>query len=480
MTTDRAVAADGLADDLHPGRRPLPAPLVALLGALLTAAVVVAFAVGGAATALVLVLVAGVLVSVLFLGSWSFTRLFVVACVARPLADLTAGPRTQGVALTELFGIGMLAVTATWLFLHRRELAPRLVGALPLSLLALVVAYALASFSSQDPADGLAATLRIAAGVAVFLVVDLLLATGRLSLTQLLQLVGLVSVVPLLYPLLGVVGVPVTKEKDGISALKSVFFLSNNFGHFLVPLLVLGVAWALRSHGWQRRAALAYTAVVVVELVASQTRGAWLGAAIGVLLVCLLLNRRVALIGAVGLVVAALVVPAINQRIVDLAPDASDPYSESSFAWRLDQWQRLASEVTVNPVTGGGPGVSVRLTGKEAHNDYLKAGAETGVFGFGVYLWFLGAALVTSWAAALRVRRLRRQSRDSPQTPGPTPLAEAAFAAIAGYAVAVVVTSSAENLIDNLTFLWSALPLLAAAHWALRAAAEELVVEGDS
>ena len=43
MTTDRAVTADGLADDLHPGRRPLPAPLVALLGALLTAAVVVAF-----------------------------------------------------------------------------------------------------------------------------------------------------------------------------------------------------------------------------------------------------------------------------------------------------------------------------------------------------------------------------------------------------------------------------------------------------
>ena len=88
-----------------------------------------------------------------------------------------------------------------------------------------------------------------------------------------------------------------TTRKDDVDALKSVFYLSNNFAYFLVPLIILGVAWALRTTGWVRYAALAYIGVVGVELILTETRGAWLCAALGALIVCLLLDRRIAVLG---------------------------------------------------------------------------------------------------------------------------------------------------------------------------------------
>ena len=117
---------------------------------------------------------------------------------------------------------------------------------------------------------------------------------------------------------------------------------------------------------------------------------------------------------------------------------------------------------------GGGPGEALRLTGKEAHNDYLKAVVDTGVVGLGVYLWFFGAMLATAWGAYGRVRRKSR-SRGSAD-----PLLVATLAAVAAYSVAIVVGSAGDNLIDNVTFLWSTLPLLAVAQWALLASPEEL------
>jgi len=268
--------------------------------------------------------------------------------------------------------------------------------------------------------------------------------------------------VPLLYPLLGVIGVPVSHEKDGITALKSVFFLSNNLAHFLVPMLILTVAWALSTRGWWRLVACLSVTIVAVELVLSQTRGAWIGAVIGVIIVCLLVNRRVAVAGTLMVVVAALTVPAINTRLADLRPDPDQPRTESSFAWRVSQWERLLPHVSDSPVTGSGPGAGLRITGKQPHNDYVKAVVETGVVGLGAYVWMLGAGAVTSWRAWLRVRRLR--SRGSP---GVSPVVQATFAAIAAYSIAVMLSAVGENLIDNVTFLWSTMPLYALAHWAL-------------
>ncbi|GAA4676917.1 O-antigen ligase family protein [Nocardioides nanhaiensis] len=425
----------------------------------------------------------GVLVALLVAGAFGviaiatgfrrFVHFFVAACLLRPLVDLTAGPRGQGVSVTEIFGIAVLAVMLLWLFTQRRLLVERVVAPLPLALLAIIAIFTLSTLGSPDLGEGLGSTLRMTAGIAVFFVVDLLLVTRRLSLRDVVQLVLAVAAIPLLYPFLGVLGVQVTHQKDGFTALKSVFYLSNNFAHFLVPLLVIGAAYVLRSQGRDRVLALAFCALVGAELILSQTRGAWLGALVGVLVVCVLLNRKLLLVGLAGVVLAGLFVPQVNTRLADLEPDSDQPYAENSLTWRLDQWARLWPAADDSPVLGSGPGTAVLLTGKEAHNDYMKMLVDTGVLGLAAYLVFVIGAIVVAWRALRRVRRL---ARSDPDAAAAHPWVEALFAGIFAYALAAAAAAAGENLIDNVTFLWTALPLFAAAGWALRAEPEQLTL----
>ncbi len=470
MATDQAsVGADGTGEVPTPVRTSTVVLGAAGLGLL----VVLASISGDFGLGIALLVAVALGFIAIATGFRTFVHFFAAACVLRPLVDLTAGPRESGVSFTEAFGFAVLAVMLLWLGANRKILAHRLRNPLALSLIAVVVVYALSTIGSVEPAVGFSSTLRMAAGVAVYFVVDLLLVTRRMSLRDLLVLIFTVSVIPLLYPLLAPLGFQVTHQKDGFTALKSVFFLSNNFAHFLVPLLVVGAAWVLRTTGWRRLAALSFCSLVGIELLLSQTRGAWLGAAVGVMLVCLILDRRLVVVGATAVILAGLFVAPVNSRIVDLAPAPDEPYSENSLTWRLDQWQRLLPEVDRAPVLGGGPGQAVRKTGKEAHNDYIKAVVDTGFIGLGVYVWFVIASIVASWQALLRVRRLRLAR---PRSPAARPYVEATFAGIAAYSVAAAAAASGENLIDNITFLWSALPLFAIAQWARTARPRRLEI----
>ncbi len=467
MATDHAVTpAQPAPDTPEAAPTPVRTSRVVMGSAALGLAVILASISGDFAVIIALLVAAAFGFIALLTGFRNFVHFFVAACVLRPVVDLTAGPRSSGVSITEAFGFVVLAVMLLWLLVNRRILVRRLDNALALSLIGIVVVYALATLGSADPVVGFSSTLRMAAGVTVYFVVDLLLVTRRLSMRDLVVLIFTVSVIPLLYPFLAPLGVQVTHQKDGFTALKSVFFLSNNLAHFLVPLLVIGAAWVLRTTGWHRVAALGFCSVVGIELLLSQTRGAWLGAAVGVLIVCLLLDRRIVVLGIAATLAAALLVPPVNSRIVDLAPEPDNPYDSNSLTWRLDQWQRVLPGVETAPVLGGGPGQAVRKTGKEAHNDYVKALVETGLVGLIVYVWFVVASMVASWQALARVRRI---SRARPRAPAAAPLVEATFAGIFAYSVAAAAAASGENLIDNITFLWSALPLFALAQWARNA-----------
>lgn len=482
MATDLPERApDAVAEPLVPAEPPGPVspgePLsrTAVVGGALAlgVAVVLASTTGDFGVLIALLVAATFGVIAIATGFRRFVHFFIAACMLRPLVDLTAGPRGQGVSVTEIFGIAVLAVMVLWLFTQRRLLVDRLRGPLPLALLAIIAVFSLSTLGSPDLGEGFGSTLRMTAGIAVFFVVDLLLATRRMSLRDVVLLVLAVAAIPLLYPFLGLLGVQVTHQKDGFTALKSVFYLSNNFAHFLVPLLVVGAAYVLRTQGRDRLLALAFCAVVGVELILSQTRGAWLGAMVGVLVVCVLLNRRLLLVGLAGVVLAGLFVPQVNTRLADLEPDADQPYAENSLTWRLDQWQRLWPAADDSPVLGGGPGTAVLLTGKEAHNDYVKMLVDTGVLGLAAYLAFVVGAIVVAWRALRRVRRL---ARSSPRAPVAHPWVEALFAGVFAYSLAAAAAAAGENLIDNVTFLWTALPLFAVAGWALRAEPEQLTL----
>ncbi|GAB2780922.1 hypothetical protein GCM10027020_38070 [Nocardioides salsibiostraticola] len=450
---------------------PLSVTTVLLGSAILGLIVGVASVTDQLSLVLAVLVVGGCATAALMRGIEPILVFFCTAVVVRPLVDITATQRGSAISITEAFGGAVLVAMVFWLLVHRHELAPRLVRPIPLALISMVAVSLLATLGSTDLNQGFAATSRVAAGLALFLVTDLLLHLKRITLRQLMLLILATSVIPLVYPILGVAGVEVFHQKDGVTALKSVFFLSNNFAYFLMPMLVLGVAWVLRSTGWQRIVGLGYVGVVGMELLLAETRGAWLGTAVAVLIVTWILDRRVAILSMVGVVLMVVFVPSVNARLTSLADNPYEPRSESSLDWRFGQWDRLLPEVLHSPVLGGGPGEAVRLTTKEAHNDYLRAAVETGLIGFAAYLFFLGAAIYTAWRAVQRVRSLPPRAGQSQRS---YHLLIAVFTALAAHMIAVAIGSAGENLIDNVTFLWSTLPLLAIVQWSLTADPEEI------
>ena len=416
--------------------------------------------VAGLVTAVVAVVAAAVTV-------WrSFATFICAVIVVRPLLDLTAGPRSAGLGPTDIFGGAVLLVSLVWLWTNRTSLAERLRLRLSTALLAMLLVMAISAFAAPEITSASQLVLRVGAGAAIFFVLDLLLHLRRLSPRTLLLTLGAAYVIPLLYPLLGLVGVPVFHEKDGVTALKSVFFLSNNYGHFLVPLVTVAAAAFAQTRGRQRAIALAVSLVAGVELLGTQTRGAWFAAFVAVVCAGLLLNRRLALGAAVLTVVVTLYVPAVNARLTSLEPDSAQPRSESSLAWRIGHWEELLPMATKNPLIGIGPNESVILTGKEPHNDYVRALVETGGLGLITFLWFLGELLAAAWRAVGLVGGTpigaRRRARDTADRPWAAERAtQAVVVGLGAYMVGVVFAALGENLIDNLTFLSVLMPCAA-------------------
>ena len=140
------------------------------------------------------------------------------------------------------------------------------------------------------------------------------------------------------FPLLGLAGVQVSHQKDGIAALKSVFFLSNNFGHFLVPFLLAVFAMATQAKGRARLAPLRTGGGPRVELLQTETRGAWIAALVGILVVGAVLDRRLLIGALVAPLLLVAFVPSVSERVTSTLPDPGDARAESSLTWRFEHW----------------------------------------------------------------------------------------------------------------------------------------------
>jgi O-antigen ligase len=214
----------------------------------------------------------------------------------------------------------------------------------------------------------------------------------------------------------------------------------NPFGGYLG--LTLPVALSLAIWAWQellrggvRReqgaAWAAYysaaTALIGAGLLASWSRGAWLGAAAAILAVLVLRSRVAALLSGVGmlLVLGGLLLGAFSPDIVPkpladrladipayfgLTDVLSQPVTDENFSVveRVAHWVAAQRMWAQAPWLGVGPGnyahvyPQVRLPQWEealghAHNIYLNVAAETGLVGLTVYLALLVTAFVWVW-----------------------------------------------------------------------------------
>jgi O-antigen ligase len=174
-------------------------------------------------------------------------------------------------------------------------------------------------------------------------------------------------------------------------------------------LAVLAAAVALRESPAARAAEAALPLVTAPlaawALVVSQTRGAWVGALAGLVVVAVLRAPRLLwLLGAAAFALAVLRPASVTSRLTILDDSSKDRYY---------MWQAGVDMVLDKPVFGQGPGMILavypRYRWPEApnprqphlHNNLFQVAAERGLPGLVFFLWWAAAAL----AAALREAR---------------------------------------------------------------------------
>ena len=252
----------------------------------------------------------------------------------------------------------------------------------------------------------------------------------------------------------------------------STFGNRNIAAEIMAMALPLSVAATLSSR--ERDARVRYAVATILELVflaVTRARGAWFGAACGLVATLWLLraplrasfagSRRTLLVFG-GVALLAVVAAAVPGRFtthdmgdtkryasaLSVIEGAVDPQS-AALRTRLGFWRRTLRMIEDAPLLGVGPGnwpviypryaepgatrdgaLSMTLAPRQAHNDLLERAAETGLLGLGALL-FLGAAVVHSTRA--RLNALRAQADDAGAV---TAGAAGALVALAGLSLA--------------------------------------------
>lgn len=443
----------------RPGARPAPSTATEALWAALAviASVVAGYAWGEGYRIIALGAVGlAIGVAVVVLAVSRFRAFVLAAIIARSSLDALKLPGHTGADTASpaaAVGILFLGAAVVWMLARRSHGTRHPGSSLQLASIGLIVAGALSVPLSNAPGASASELVRLAAGVSMFFVVDRLVTSER-DARAVLVAVFAASVVPLLVA--AVAGNSLSETKDGISRLTATFTQSNPFAHFALVLTVVGAG--LYRHV-RRRARVVLTVLLVALLaviVLTYTRNAWIGLAVGFVVVGIVDNRRLLAGALVAAALLAIAVPSVTGRFSDVTDESRvADKRENSLAWRFTYWSEVAPLADENPATGIGLRATTEATdeGKLPHNDYLRAYVETGFVGFLAYAAFIAALIATG------VKALRRTT---------TGLRRGIAVGFLGYAIAFAIVSVVENLSTQVVILWYVMPVAALANWVVR------------
>ncbi len=182
----------------------------------------------------------------------------------------------------------------------------------------------------------------------------------------------------------------------------------NGLAAFMAGLLVFLLAIAPAARGlWYR--ALVYTSIAFTAycVLFCFSRGGYVGALAGLVVLGILKDRRYLLVVAALLATWETVVPnAVKERVL-MTYDGNQV--ESSANERLQLWEDAFNIIPEHPVLGTGF-VTYRYLGRsedylDTHNYYVKVTVETGLVGLGLFAYLL-------WLMIREGFTLFRQSRD--------------------------------------------------------------------
>lgn len=228
----------------------------------------------------------------------------------------------------------------------------------------------------------------------------------------------------------------------------------NDFGAYVAWTAVIAGGMALAEWSTRRRALGAVAGLIMLinlaALVATYSRGAWLGLGLAVVvaLLCYRTRYAVPLLMAAGITIAFLPAPYL-ERLSSIA----DIHQGSASQERLLIWRSVLAMIRTHPWVGFGLNTynatfphykDPAIWGTPyAHNCFLQLTAELGLIGLGLFLWLLVRAFA--------------QGRRPAQSPGwARPVAVGVIAGAAGYVFQSAVETN-----------WYSLPLATMWWWCL-------------
>ncbi len=296
-----------------------------------------------------------------------------------------------------------------------------------------------------DPASGTRLLLTLTTYAAVFSL-PFAIVRGRETAAQCLWIAYLSSLVPTAWGVVELAMVP--DILFGGERLQSSFAHPNIFAFFIVSVIAL-ILFLMRSTlvrltRMRRRMLYTHTILLLILLLFTKTRSAWIAMAVILIGYALFIDRRWFAFTIVP--PAALLIPGITDRVADLSIGNVDAGFEqlNSLAWREVLWENTLQWMADNPSILLGHGLDLyqsylplffpRGTGVPPHNTLLQIYFEMGLIGLAAYL----AIFVVLFAQLYRGCTHDR----------------AGAIVLAILCIGYLTVSFADNLLDYLNFEW--------------------------
>jgi len=431
----------------------------------------------GSKSALVLPLAIG---AGLVLGVLALTRFqlyVIVMLISRASLDLaklsqrTAGTTSVGASSRALDPSSILAVlfllaAGVWLAAQYRYQGSLPGSPLRRALVLFLAAGAVSVIGSGNITSSALETLRICAIVVMFTVLEQMI-TSIGKAKQLLAACLAATVIPLVYTTYGfVTGHPHSDLKGGYTRISGTFNQSNDYGRFLMLMIIMGAAlYPHVERKWQRLLVV-MLGLSGIYLFFTYTRSALVATGLGLLIVGVVQSKRLLAALLVAGFAGLLLVPSLSGRFTDLTQYQAKQLAQTggtnggnTLAWRLSYWTQVLPLANSNPITGIGLNQTKENTtqAKQPHNDFIRAYVETGIVGFFAYLAVLVSLVQLGWRAVKRSK--------------PGTFERGVGAGFLGCTAAFIAVSLVANVTSNVVNLWYFIAFAACASAVLKIAA---------
>lgn len=397
--------------------------------------------VGASRSAIVLPLaaLAGVALAVLAIARF---EAFVIVCLAIRASLDSTKLGSSGSIIEPAGALAVLLILTAGLWLSARRRSSETAPPSPMRgpALAFLGAGLVSAIGSAQAGTSLFECARIAAVVAMLLVLEAILLDRR-RIRHLLTAVYLSALLPLAMAVLQA-RQGAGFQAGGFSRMVGTFLHPNPFAIYLSLLIVMGVALLPHLTGGVRWGLVVLLLGCGWSLLLTYTRAGWIATVVGLLVVGMLQNRALIAYVMIGVMVAVVATPSVTGRFSDVGQQRHvSGTPANSLVWRFEYWGEALSLAREYPLTGIGLKMTQAQTdeAKAPHNDFIRAFVETGVVGLAAYLGLLTAFARTARQSLSRAR------------PG---FERGLAVGFVGSLVAFVLLSAVSNVISQVVILW--------------------------